>query len=227
MKLLFDFLPVILFFGTFKYAEGQSDAAAAFATRHFGALVSGGVVGAEEAPVLLATMVVILATVLQVAVQLARGRKVDMMLWVTFGLVVVLGGATVWFHNPTFIKWKPSVLYWVMGLAFWISQAVFRKNLLQALIGEQVELPPRVWQRLNLAWISFFAFMGLLNLYVAYSYSTAAWASFKTFGATGLMLVFMVAQGFYLSRHLEPAPAEPADKPVGRLDTVTPPANEP
>ena len=222
MKLLFDFLPVILFFGTFKYAEGRADLAAAFATQHLGFLVSGGVVGPEEAPVLLATLVVILATVLQVAAQVARGRKVDMMLWVTFGLVVVLGGATIWFHNPTFIKWKPSVLYWVMGLAFWISQAVFRKNLLQALVGEQLELPAPVWQRLNIAWVAFFALMGVLNLYVAYTYSTATWASFKAFGATGLMLVFMLAQGFYLSRHMKPE-AEPADPAPARIDNAREP----
>src|SRR5689334_18955408 len=226
MKFLFDFLPVILFFGTFKLAEAHPDDAARFTTSHFGAIVSGGVVGPDEAPVLLATLVVILATLVQVAVQLVRGKKVDMMLWVTFGLVVVLGGATIWFHNPTFIKWKPSVLYWVMALAFWISQAVFRKNLLQALIGEQLELPAPVWQRLNVAWIAFFAFMGVLNLYVAYSFSTATWASFKAFGATGLMLVFMVAQGFYLSRHLKPLP-EPSEQPPGRLDASTPPAREP
>ena len=118
------------------------------------------------------------------------------MLWVTFGLIAVLGGATIWFHNPTFIKWKPSVLYWAMALAFWLSQAVFRKNLLQTLIGEQLDLPTPVWQRLNLAWIAFFGLMGVLNLYVAYSYSTSVWATFKAFGVTGLMLVFMVAQGF-------------------------------
>src|SRR3982751_3640511 len=136
MKIFFDFLPVLLFFGTFKYAEGQADWAAQFASQHFGFLISGGIVGRDEAPVLLATLAVIAATLVQVAVQLLRHRKVDLMLWVTFGLVVVLGGATIWFHNATFIKWKPSVLYWVMALAFWISQALFGKNLLQTLIGE-------------------------------------------------------------------------------------------
>jgi len=206
MKIFFDFLPVILFFGTFKYAEGHADWAAAFATQHLGFLISGGVVGTEEAPVLLATLVVIIATVVQVAVQLLRGKKVDLMLWITFALVVVLGGATIWFHNATFIKWKPSVLYWVMALSFWLSQVVFRKNLLQTLIGEQLDLPAQVWQRLNFAWVAFFALMGVLNLYVAYAFSTSVWASFKAFGATGLMLVFMVAQGFYLSRHLKPLP---------------------
>ena len=225
MKIFLDFLPVILFLGTFKYAEGNADGAARFATEHLGFLVSGGVVGTEEAPVLLATLVVIAATVVQVAVLLVQRKKVDVMLWVTFGLVVVLGGATIWFHNATFIKWKPSVLYWVMALGFWVSQAIFRKNLLQTLIGEQLELPAQVWQRLNLAWIAFFAAMGVLNLYVAYSYSTSVWATFKAFGATGLMLVFMVAQGFYLSRHLKPV-AEPVDKAIPPLGTASRPAAE-
>jgi intracellular septation protein len=214
MKILLDFLPLILFFGMFKYAEGHVDWAARFASDHFGFIVSGGVVGTEEAPVLLATVVVIVATVVQIGYLLARRQKIDMMLWITFVLVVVMGGATIWFHNATFIKWKPSVLYWAMGLSFWISQAFFRKNLLQTMIGEQLELPAKVWQRLNFAWIAFFGLMGLLNLYVAYSFSTSTWASFKAFGATGLMLLFMLAQGVYLSRHVkpesEPAPSAPA-----------------
>lgn len=204
MKLLFDLLPLLFFFGTFKYAEGNKDWAAAFASEHFGFIVSGGVVGPNEAPVLLATVVVIVATLVQVAYLLARHRKVDLMLWITFALVVVLGGATVWFHNATFIKWKPSGLYWAMALAFWISQTFFHKNLLRTLLGDQLELPSFVWQRLNVAWISFFVFMGVLNLYVAYSYSTDAWVNFKAFGATGLMLVFTLAQGVYLTRHIEP-----------------------
>ncbi len=204
MKILLDFLPIILFFGMFKYAEGHADWAARFASEHFGFIVSGGVVGTEEAPVLLATLVVIIATTAQIVYLLVRRRKIDLMLWITFVLVVVLGGATVWFHNATFIKWKPSVLYWAMGLSFWVSQAVFNKNLLQTLIGDQLELPAAVWRRLSVAWIAFFGLMGLLNLYVAYTYSTSTWASFKAFGATGLMLVFMLAQGFYLNKHMQP-----------------------
>ena len=206
MKLLLDFLPLFLFFGTFKYADANKDWAAAFATDHFGSVVSGGVVGLAEAPVLLATLVVIVATLAQIALMFARGKKIDLMLWITFALVVVLGGATVWFHNPTFIMWKPSVLYWAMGLTFWVSQTMFHKNVLQSLIGDQLELPAKVWQRLNFAWIGFFGLMGLLNLYVAYSYSQSAWATFKVFGATGLMLIFMLAQGLYLSRHIKPEP---------------------
>jgi intracellular septation protein len=203
MKLLLDFLPIVLFFLAFKVAESQPDAAAAFASEHLGFLVSGGLVGPKEAPVLLATLVVIAATFLQIAWLLARGKKVDAMLWVSLGLVTVLGGATVWFHNETFIKWKPSVLYWVMGTAFWLSQALFRKNLLQALLGEQMQLPATVWRTLNLMWIGFFAFMGLANIYVAYSFSTDIWVNFKLFGGVGLMLLFTFAQGLYLSRHIK------------------------
>jgi intracellular septation protein len=218
MKLLFDFLPILLFFGAFKYAEGQKDWAAQFATDHLGFVVSGGIVGPNEAPVLLATVVVIIATLAQIGWLVARGRKVDMMLWVSLGLVVVLGGATIWFHSETFIKWKPSVLYWAMGLGFWISRAVFRKNLLQTLMGEQLQLPAPVWQRLNFAWIAFFGLMGIANIYVAYSFSTAAWVNFKLFGGIGLMLLFTLAQGLYLSRYLQAddetrAERQPAGEP--------------
>ena len=211
MKILLDFLPILLFFGTFKYAESQKEWAARFASEHFGFLVSGGVVGTGEAPVLLATLVVMVATLAQILVLLARGKKIDMMLWISLALVVVLGGATVWFHSETFIKWKPSVLYWAMGLSFWISQTFFRKNLLQAMMGAQLELPSGVWLRLNFAWIAFFAFMGLLNLYVAYSFDTATWVNFKLFGGMGLMLVFTLAQGIYLTRHIKHDDAD--DKP--------------
>jgi intracellular septation protein len=216
MKILLDFLPILLFFATFKFAEGDKQASADFATRHFGFLVNGGVVGPTEGPVLLATLVVIVATLAQIGILVARGRKVDLMLWISLVLVVVLGGATVWFHNETFIKWKPSMLYWAMGLTFWISQLVFGKNLLKALIGAQLDLPPAVWQRLNFAWIAFFAMMGLLNLYVAYSYSTDAWVNFKLFGGLGLMLLFTLVQGVYLSRHLKPVDGAADTPPESR-----------
>ena len=200
MKFLLDLLPLILFFVTFKVADSNADAAARFASEHFGFLVSGGMVGPNEAPVLLATMVVIVATLVQIVVLVAMRRKVDTMLWVTFALVAVLGGATVWFHDATFIKWKPSVLYWVMAVVFWAAPLFFGRNLLQSMLGAQVSLPPASWNRLNLAWAVFFALMGFVNLWVAYHYSTSTWASFKVFGLTGLMLVFLVAQGFWLSR---------------------------
>ena len=203
MKFLLDLLPVILFFVAFNIAEKHADAAATLATDWFGFMVSGGVVAAKEAPVLLSTVVVIVATLTQVLFLKARGKKIDTMLWISLVLVTVLGGATIWFHNDTFIKWKPSVLYWAMSLGFLLSPMLTGKNLLRTMLGEQMELPAPVWQRLNLAWVGFFLLMGVLNLWVAYTYSTATWVNFKLFGGMGLMLVFTIAQGLYLNRHLE------------------------
>ena len=212
MKLLFDFLPIILFFGTFKYAESEKAWAADFATRHLGFMVSGGQVSVAEAPVLLATVVVIVATLAQVVWLKLRRRKVDAMLWVSLALVVVLGGLTIWFHSETFIKWKPSALYWAMGLAFWLSPLLFNRNLLKVLLGEQLDLPGKVWHRLNFAWIAFFGVMGLLNIWVAYTFTTATWVNFKLFGGLGLMLLFMLAQGLWISRYLEPAAGKPGSE---------------
>ena len=202
MKLLLDFLPILLFFGTFKYTESHKEWAAAFATEHLGFLVAGGVVGTTEAPVMLATVVVVIASLLQVLWLKARGKKVDLMLWISLGLVVVLGGLTVWLHSETFIKWKPTGLYWAMGLSFLISQTLLGRNLLKLMLGKQVKLPEQAWSRLSLAWVAFFAVMGVLNLWVAYNFSTATWVNFKLFGGLGLMLLFTLAQGFYISRHL-------------------------
>lgn len=217
MKLLLDFLPLVLFFVTFRYTEGNPDEAAAFATEHFGQFMSGGTVAPDQAPVLLSTIVVILATLGQVAFLKLRGRRVDLMLWVSLCLVVVLGSLTIYFHNDTFIKWKPSGLYWTLGLVFWVSQALFGKNLLKKLIGEQLELPEPVWRRLNLAWVLFFGFMGVLNLWVVYNFPTSTWVSFKAFGTTALMFIFFLGQGLYLSKYLpdEEEAAPTADKPRG------------
>ncbi|WP_395699307.1 septation protein A [Aquabacterium sp.] len=211
MKLLLDFLPLILFFGTFKYAEAHKQWAADFASQYFGFLVAGGKVGTDEGGVMLATIVVIIATLAQVLVLKLRGRKVDFMLWLSLVLVVVLGGLTIWFHNDTFIKWKPSALYWGMGLALWISQALFGRNLLRLLLGDQLQLPDPVWRRLNFIWIAFFGLMGLLNLWVAYTFPLEVWVNFKVFGVVGLIVVFTIAQGVYLGKYISDEPAAPAD----------------
>jgi intracellular septation protein len=202
MKLLFDFLPIILFFVAFKVADANKAAAAAFATSHFGFIVSGGIVGAEEAPVLLATVVVVIATLAQVAWLAARGKKIDLMLWVSLALVVTMGGLTIWLHSETFIKWKPTLLYWVMAAALLIASLVWRKNLIRTLLGEQLTLPEPVWQRLNVAWAAFFALMGALNLWVAFHFATPTWVNFKLFGLMGLLLAFALGQGLYLARYM-------------------------
>ncbi len=215
MKLLFDFLPVVLFFGTFKYAESQKEWASATATEYLGLWVSGGVVGPNEAPILLATVVVMIATLAQVGFLLLRRQKVDTMLWVSLALVVLLGGATVWLHSDTFIKWKPTVLYWAMGLVLAAAAGFFKNNLIQRLLSDKVEVSASVWARLNLAWILFFLLMGGLNLLVAFSFSSDTWVNFKLFGVLGLTLLFTLAQGVYLSRHMN----QPASHPPGRASS--------
>ena len=204
MKILFDFLPIALFFGMFKYAEGHKDWAASTATEWLGFMVSGGVVGATEAPVLLATVVVIIATLAQILWLKARGKKVDTMLWVSLGLVTVLGGATIYFHSENFIKWKPTVLYWVMGTALLVGQLVFKKNGIKSIMGAQMALPDAIWRVVNLSWVGFFAVMGILNLWVAFTFPTATWVNFKLFGGLGLMVVFVLAQAIYLNKHIKP-----------------------
>lgn len=204
MKILFDFLPIVLFFGMFKYAEGHKDWAASTATDWLGFMVSGGVVGPSEAPVLLATVVVIVATLAQILWLKARGKKVDTMLWVSLALVTVLGGATIYFHSENFIKWKPTVLYWVMGSALLVGQLVFKKNGIKSLMGAQMALPDAIWRVVNFSWVGFFAVMGILNLWVAFSFPTATWVNFKLFGGLGLMVVFVLAQALYLNKHIKP-----------------------
>lgn len=205
MKFLFDMFPVILFFGVFKWGEGHGDAAQAMVGHYLSGLVSGGTVAADQAPILLATAVAIVASVGQIVYLLARRRKVDAMLWVSLAIIVVFGGATIYFHNDTFIKWKPTVLYWVFAVTLGGAQLLMRKNPIRMMMGHQVELPDAVWEKLNLAWAGFFAAMGALNLYVAFNFSTSAWVNFKMFGSIGLMIAFVVAQSMVLSKYMKDA----------------------
>jgi len=174
MKFLFDLFPVILFFVAYKFAD-----------------------------IYVATGVAIGATFVQIGWVHFRHGKVDKMLWISLGLIVFFGGMTLLLRDPTFIKWKPTVLYWLFATALLGSALLFRKNLIRSMLEAQVSLPEPVWMRLNLAWAAFFVAMGLLNLYVAYNYSESDWVNFKLFGATGLMLVFIVAQGLLLAKYVE------------------------
>ncbi|MEY4362880.1 MAG: hypothetical protein RLZZ24_232 [Pseudomonadota bacterium] len=182
MKLFFDFLPVLLFFLTFK--------------------VWG---------IFAATSVAIAATLIQIAWMWRRTGHIEPMQWVSLGVIVVFGGATLLTQDETFIKWKPTVLYGLMGGALWIGWFGFKRNFLRSLMAHQLNLPDAVWLVLLHSWALFFAFMGVLNLWVAYHFDTDTWVSFKLFGGMGLMLVFVVGQALYLSRHM------PAD---GQAETV-------
>jgi intracellular septation protein len=174
MKLLLDFFPIILFFIAFK--------------------VWG---------IYVATGVAIVATMAQIGWLRYKTGKVEPMQWVSLGVIVLFGGATIIAHNETFIKWKPTVLYWLMGGALVAGQLIFRKNLLKSLMGGQMQLPDAAWQVMNWSWTGFFAVMGVINLWVAYNFDTDTWVNFKLFGGIGLMLVFVVGQALYLGRYLK------------------------
>ena len=211
MKLLFDVLPLVFFFATYKFAGRMPDQGAAFATHWLGAIVQGGIVGATEAPALLATVVVLAATLVQVAWMKAAGRKIDTALWISLVLIVIFGGLTVWFHNQMFIMWKPSIYFWGTGLVFWGSKSLFDRNLFRSMLGADIELPDAVWQRLNVSWVTLCLLIGALNLVVVY-FLRDYWVAFHTFGTVGLMLAFFVGIFFYLGKHLEPQ--QPADEPA-------------
>jgi intracellular septation protein len=156
-----------------------------------------------------ATAIAIAATVVQIAWMRYKNGKVDTMQWVSLGVIVVFGGATLVTQDETFIKWKPSVLYWLMSATLWVGYFVFKRNFIQSLMGAQIELPQDIWGRLLHAWALFFTLMGFINLWVAYNFDTDTWVSYKLFGGLGLMLVFVLLQGVFLSRYMK----EPEETP--------------
>ena len=131
MKFLFDLFPIVLFFGVFRWGESHKQEAGAFAAQYLSAFVAGGIVSAEQAPIMLATVVGIAATALQIGYLLLRGKKVDGMLWVSAAVIAVMGGLTIYLHDENFIKWKPTILYWAFALALFVAQFGFRNNLMR------------------------------------------------------------------------------------------------
>jgi len=178
MKFLFDFFPVLFFFVAYKVYD-----------------------------IYVATSVLIIACLIQTVGHWAVHRKFEKSHVITLLLVSLFGGATLLLQDEMFIKWKPSVINWLFGTAFLGSQFIGRKNLIERMLGAQLELPQPVWRNLNSAWGSFFIALGFLNLYVVYNFSTDIWVNFKMFGLLGLTLAFMLLQGLYLARYLKEIPA--------------------
>ena len=174
-KLFVDFFPILLFFIVYKW---------------FG--------------IYTATAIAMVAAFGQLIWHWMWYRSVDMMQGATCVIIVVLGSATLFFHDPLFIKLKPTGIYWIASLLFLGSTVMRTKPLIQRLMDGHIDLPVMIWQRLNMAWGLFFMVMGALNLYIAYNYTTEAWVYFKLFGGVGLILLFVLLQAFYLTKHWTP-----------------------
>jgi intracellular septation protein len=174
MKFLFDLFPIILFFIAFKT---------------FG--------------IFAATAAAIAATLAQIGWVKYRHGKVDGMLIASGVIIVVFGGATLLLHDEAFIKWKPTVLYWLFAGVLSLAELFWNKNLIRSIMEQQMALPDPVWRVLNHAWAGFFAALGVANLYVAFNFSTDTWVNFKLFGTTGLMLGFVIVQSLLLSKYMK------------------------
>lgn len=173
MKQLFEFIPVILFFITFKVYN-----------------------------IYVATAVVIATTAIQVAFTWFKYKKVEVMQWITLGLILVMGGLTLYLQDEQFIKWKLTIIEWLFGLAFLGSQFLSKKPFVERIMGANLELPSFVWKRLNLMWAAFFISIGFINLYVMQHYNTDDWVTFKTFGVSGLMVVFIFVQIIFIYKYI-------------------------
>ncbi|MBU3735797.1 MAG: septation protein A [Methylobacterium sp.] len=194
MKFLFDLFPLILFFVTYKLTSHGAKSVAC--------QVSANLPLIQE-PILIATSVAIAATFLQVGWLMIRGRKVEKMLCASLGVIVVFGSATLYFRDPTFIQWKPTILYWLIGTFLAFSTYVLKKNPIRQVMEEQISLPDPIWSKLNVAWIVFFILAGAANLVAMHLLDCDGWVSFKVYGLIGLMFIFAFGQALALSRYIE------------------------
>lgn len=172
MKFLTDFFPIVLFFIAYKLWG-----------------------------IYTATAVAMGAGALIVCWEWVFFRKIDKMQLATVGLIGVLGGATLFFHNDLFIKWKPTLINWLFSVVFLVSHYFGKQPLIKRMMSAQINLPEEIWNRLNMSWAGFFLLSGVMNLYVAYYFSTNAWVNFKLFGLLGLTFLFVILQAVYLSRY--------------------------
>ena len=186
MKQFIDFIPLILFFIVYKLEPRVIELAGHSVTL-------GGIFSA--------TAVLILASVVVYGALLIHQRKLEKGQWLTLAACLLFGGMTLAFHSETLLKWKAPVVNWLFALGFAGSHFIGDKVLIQRVMGHAIQLPQAIWTRLNLAWIAFFVFSGCANLFVAFTFHDI-WVDFKVFGSLGMTVLFLVAQGVYLARHI-------------------------
>jgi len=179
MKFLVDFFPILLFFIAYKAYD-----------------------------LYVATAVLIVATIAQVAYLWSKHKRVEKMHIITLVMVVLFGGLTLALQDDQFIKWKPTVINWLFAAAFLGSQFIGEKSFIERMLGASITMPKNAWIKLNFSWVIFFAALGIINLYVAFNFDTDTWVNFKMFGMMGLTFGFVLAQGIYLSRYMKQQEAQ-------------------
>ena len=197
MKILFDLFPVILFFVTYKIMTlGQKSAAClSDATAHL---------PWTQQPLLVATAVAIAASLAQIGwVLLIRRLKVDGMLWLSFATILILGGATLYFHDASFIMWKPTIYYWVIAVILAGTQVLMGKNLSKAALEKAMKLPNHIWKLINASWVLFFVALGVTNLAAMRYLSCDNWVNFKLFGVPALVMAFGMLQLAAVYKYIE------------------------
>jgi len=201
MKFLFDLFPVILFFITLKIAE-KSASASQVLTEILTSIGMTTAVKPSLVPIMLATVAVIVGSIIQIIWAKLHYKKVDNTLWISAILVTTLGGMTLYFQNDAFIKWKPTLLYWTFAILLIGARLLTDKNIIKMMMGKEIKLPEPIWNKLNIAWAIFFSCLGALNLYIAFNFSIDTWASFKLFGTMGLMFGFIIAQSLAINKYV-------------------------
>ena len=199
MKQFIDFIPLLLFFIVYKIEPRIVEIAG-----H--SLSVGGIYSA--------TAMLIVSSLVVYGFLFFKQRKLEKSQWLTLIACLVFGSLTLAFHSETFLKWKAPVVNWLFALAFAGSHFIGDKVLIKRMMGHALSLPDAIWTRLNVAWIGFFLFCGAANLFVAFTYQSI-WVDFKVFGSLGMTLLFLIAQGIYLSRHLhdtDPTDTSPKTK---------------
>lgn len=185
MKFLFDFFPIIIFYIGYKMYD-----------------------------IYYATAFAIAATFIQISLYWLKNHRFEKMHLITMALITILGGATIYFHDPAFIQWKVSIINWLFGLILIGSQYIGKTPLIERMMNHAISMEQGIWKRLNTAWGLFFLGMGFLNLYVMFNFEEATWVDFKVYGLLGLTIAFVILQSIYLAKHIQENDNDPAEEEV-------------
>lgn len=186
MKQLIDFIPLILFFVVYKMdprviilGSGQYEIGGPFS----------------------ATLVLMAASIVVYGGLFLKNRQLEKSHVITLVAVVLFGGMTLFFHDEAFLKWKAPIVNWIFAVAFFVSQFIGDKTLLERMMGHAMTLPKSIWLKMNISWVIFFTLLGAANLFVAFTFHDI-WVDFKVFGSLILTFLFVIGQFLVVSKHI-------------------------